>query len=92
MKALLLSLMLVPSAAFAGHSDHHIFFCVVNGFDQKSVKGNCDPSKPNKSMTIPREWIAEDQVLKVNKPVKFALSHSQFEKWMAMNQTAKKGK
>lgn len=76
----------------AAHSDSHIFFCVVNSFDQKIVKGNCDPSKPKRSMVIPREWIGEDQVLKVNKPVKFAIDSAKFERWMAMNQPTKKGK
>jgi hypothetical protein len=91
MKNWIFALFLLAPAAWAGHSDHHIFLCVVNNFDRKIVNGNCNPSKPNVTMNIPREWIQEKN-LKADKVVKFVLDNAQFDKWMAMNQPAKRGK
>jgi hypothetical protein len=87
-KLAFLALLLAP-AAWAGHSEYHIFLCNVQGFDKTMIKGQCDPSKPKRTMKIPREWIDEDQVVKVNATVKFMLKDSEFDQWMAMNQPKK---
>ena len=81
-------------SAHAGYSKDHTFMCKVTGFDKKTVKGQCDPSKPKDHMKIPREWLSPEDKVTMNAKVKFILSDKQFDQWLAMNKSpmAPKGK
>lgn len=81
----LLALTVYLTPVFAGLSPGHIFMCKVTGFDKKEVMGQCDPSRPKAIMKIPREWISEDENIKMNKRVKFVLDNQQYGDWMALN-------
>ncbi len=86
MKSIIFSaITFIASPVFAGVSPGHIFMCKVTGFDKKEVKGQCDPSRPKALMKIPREWLAEDNQVKMNKRVKFILDDKQYGQWLAMN-------
>jgi len=84
--------ILFSQAAFAGHSSTHIFLCNIVSFDKTEIKGQCDPDKPKRIMKIPREWLEEDDKLRMNGKIRFTLSSEQLNKWMAMNSPAKKGR
>lgn len=85
-KLILASIALVLSkSTFASTSYDHIFMCKVVSFDKKELKGQCDPSKPKNTMIIPREWIAAEDVIKINKRVKFIIDDKQYDQWLAMN-------